>query len=81
MKKLIIILSIALFSCETPSQRIDEFNQLEPPVILMAKSSKPYITVIDSNNKIITFSDTFVLAHTISESYDVGDTIIHKVLK
>lgn len=57
---------------------VNQFNDLEPPVILHSKSKDlGYygVVVMDGNNKVHVFGNMSSLADRIGESYMVGDTI------
>lgn len=68
-------------SCENmdyTSKTVIEFNKMEKPVVLFAKS-KDYgeyrVTLIDGEGKIHQFGNVSTLANNIGEIYKVGDTL------
>lgn len=91
MKTILIIsllLLLPLFSC-SPShkekvkdyteQTIREFNNLKPPIILIAKSKSMGlygVTVKDATNKIYWIGNFSSLANHIGDSHEIGDTLI-----
>jgi len=83
MKKigLFLISVILLSACSSPTQKL---NKLEPPIILVAKSTEMdmlmnpsiyTITVKGANGTLLTLSNCYE-ANSFGGSYDVNDTII-----
>lgn len=75
MKRLIIGLLISIASVSCFDAHV--INRMEPPVILLAKSTNGSIVLIDRAGHVEPFVSTHTIANSISNSYEVGDTIIH----
>jgi len=85
MKKLILLLTICILaSCESTKSEdytdisTREFNTLKSPVILIGKEKSLgcyNITVIDSNKTILCIGNMSIIARTIGESRNIGDTL------
>lgn len=69
---LLAIISLILFSCDPA----DKFYNAKKPMVVVAIGKLGGVTVVDSNNEYITIPSYYYLAQTLSNSYNVGDTIL-----
>lgn len=74
-----LLLVAGLVGCDNvlaPKNNAEQFYELTPPIILVAESADGDVTVCDSKGKYVSLHEDYVLAHTISDSYQKGDTIL-----
>jgi len=70
MKKLFFLLIVLfLVGCEPNIQ------DLKPPIILVAKSSEGDILLRDKDSTYLSFNSNYYVAKSISNTYEVGDTL------
>ncbi len=69
----LVLVAFSFNSCITPIQ--DEFNELQPPIIIIGISEAGGVTVCDVNNKYLVISGDYILANTLNYNYCANDTI------
>jgi hypothetical protein len=69
-----VILLQSCYEVYTPDER---FHRLIPPIILVAESEDGSVILTDATNEYVEISKIYVIALTISQSYNVGDTIFY----
>jgi hypothetical protein len=68
---IIVVLIATLGGCEPPQQ----FERLERPIIIVAKSKDGDVVVRDKTGKYLTLSRQYYLANSLYDTYAVGDTV------
>lgn len=74
-KIILIILAVSLIGLLGGCEPTQQFDSLERPIIIVAKSKGGDVVVRDKTGEYLTLGRQYYLANSLYDTYAVGDTI------